>query len=174
MLPPSPAELEKTGKGTFLCVLTGFFPDVIKVEWIEAGKESQSLQDAVIGESSEDERGSFSISSWLTVRKEHLGKRYMCQYWHEGNSQNKEVIKLREPETGNVIEPTEDEIQDCPDNSTNVAEGIGTGMALNLNHNVAHITYILLLLKSSFYTLVVFFFLCKRKAPPAPDQVPSS
>ncbi|XP_030063511.1 T-cell receptor gamma alternate reading frame protein [Microcaecilia unicolor] len=167
ILPPSPTEIEIHKEGTFLCNLKGFFPNVIKVEWAEEGRNTHSQLNAVTGEISQDDEAgtSYSINSWLTVSENDvLKKRYVCQYWHEDISQSKnymDKIITRQPETVADIERDV-----CPDdfgnsNSTDISEG--TGVVLNFIQKAAYITYILLLLKSICYTSILIF-ICKMKA----------
>nr|XP_033790160.1 TCR gamma alternate reading frame protein [Geotrypetes seraphini] len=170
ILPPSPKEIENYGEGTFLCNLKGFYPNIIKVEWAEEGQNTPRQLNAVTGEINPDneDKTSYSVNSWLTVRKNDIEKkRFVCQYWHESISQNKnyrEEIKTRQPETAADVE-----IEVCPDdfdNSTDVSKETGV-MVPNFSHKAAYITYILLLLKSTLYTSTLLFFMYKMKAAPA-------
>uniref|UniRef100_A0A674KEF8 Ig-like domain-containing protein n=1 Tax=Terrapene triunguis TaxID=2587831 RepID=A0A674KEF8_9SAUR len=79
ILPPF---TEKDGKVTHVCLIEDFYPNVIKVTWDDDKKNVE--KNAVLGEiwPPDDNRQSYSMSSWLTVDK-NSNKNYRCSYQHE-------------------------------------------------------------------------------------------
>lgn len=165
ILPPSLAEIQSTGHLTYLCHLSDFFPEVIKVTWTEEGGTTEL--EAVTGEVKENiNTHLYSISSWLTVPKAALNKRYVCNYQHEGiqTGENKgkimTAVKNGEPTT---TEKPESKIlgADCPPPSGNTSSALrGNEGADTLSPDtfrVAYFTYLSLLLTSALYCTILLF-----------------
>uniref|UniRef100_A0A674KHI0 Ig-like domain-containing protein n=1 Tax=Terrapene triunguis TaxID=2587831 RepID=A0A674KHI0_9SAUR len=86
ILPPF---TEKDGKVTHVCLIEDFYPNVIKVTWDDDKKNVE--KNAVLGEiwPPDDNRQSYSMSSWLTVDK-NSNKNYRCSYQHEKDTGSNE------------------------------------------------------------------------------------
>lgn len=80
-------DVYRTRSATLLCNLQNFYPDVIKVVWNVAGsnEELESEKGELIHNVSSN---TYSLYSWITIRKSDIGKIHKCRYKHEstGNS----------------------------------------------------------------------------------------
>ncbi|XP_078541981.1 T-cell receptor gamma alternate reading frame protein [Lissotriton helveticus] len=171
ILPPSLAEIQSTGHLTYLCHLSDFFPEVIKVTWTEEGGTTEL--EALTGEVKENiNTHLYSVSSWLTVPKAALNKRYVCYYQHEGiqTGENKgKIMTTLENGKSTTIEKPESKIlgADCPPPSGNTSTALGgTEGADTLSpetFRVAYFTYLSLLLTSALYCTVLLFCICRAR-----------
>ncbi|MEE6465773.1 hypothetical protein FKM82_006681 [Ascaphus truei] len=167
ILNPSKVEVEKTGKGTYLCLLEGFFPDVIKVVWYKKGNNNELESEQ--GEIKLDDKSKlYSVSSWITVRKSDLGNNFICKFKHEGVSAAEHWGETATEEyTSGKENPTENknEIQigeNCAYRADNSTEDVVYLSPVNPTiYRAAYFTYILLLLKSATYCSILLFFMCR-------------
>ncbi|GCB86410.1 hypothetical protein scyTo_0027096, partial [Scyliorhinus torazame] len=80
LFPPNATELE-TGRAVIVCLLTGFFPEVIRVSWKIPG---ESIGDVFTGSVKEDPNGAYSVISRLEVTQvQWTTKDITCQAEHE-------------------------------------------------------------------------------------------
>ncbi|XP_077349944.1 immunoglobulin kappa light chain-like [Lithobates pipiens] len=83
ILKPSKEDVDRTGEVIYVCSLQNFFPDVITVIWNEEGSE-QELEaehgDIIFDATTQ----TYSVNSWIVVKKSSLKKNFICNYKHEG------------------------------------------------------------------------------------------
>ncbi|XP_043396504.1 immunoglobulin kappa light chain-like [Chelonia mydas] len=153
VLPPS---TEQDGKVSYMCLIQDFYPNVIKVTWED--DENNEEENAVLGEiwPPEDNRTSYSISSWLTVDK-NSSKNYRCKYQHERKD---DFVPIKTPDTSVVSQTTESCINK-PENGTTLS----TDITDSFMHRTAYLIYIVLLLKSTMYYVIVLFFIYRMQSP---------
>ncbi|KAJ1199985.1 hypothetical protein NDU88_003816 [Pleurodeles waltl] len=160
ILPPSLAEIKSTGKLTYLCHLSDFFPEVIQVTWTEKGGTTEL--EAVTGEVKKHTvTHLYSISSWLTVPKEALNKRYVCHYQHEG------IQTAENKGASTTPEKPESKIQkaDCPQHFGNSSSALRGNDTLPADtFRVAYFTYLTLLLTSALYCAILLSCMCRAGA----------
>ncbi|XP_053571747.1 M1-specific T cell receptor beta chain [Bombina bombina] len=163
ILSPSVEDIEKKGKGVYLCLLENFFPDVIKVEWYKEGNNNKlaSQQDDI---KLDNKTQLYSTRSWITVLKSDLGKKFTCKFKHEGVTASEHwkevsIVKKRNQPIDKVetSEKTVIENKTCDNNATGV-------VYLNQrSYRAASLAYTLLLVKSAMYSLMLLLFMVSSR-----------
>ncbi|XP_067888713.1 immunoglobulin lambda-1 light chain-like isoform X2 [Heterodontus francisci] len=151
LFPPNAQELEDKSKAQVVCLLTGFFPEVIKVNWEIAGKkppDEKVFTDSVV----KAEDGSYSVISRLEISKLEWGDDDIyCAPEHESNP-SKQLINSK-------LAPT------CPPDDTESTDGSDSPISATVpslsSLHVTTFTYTLLLLKSVLYCGIISFIVYK-------------
>ncbi|KAG8442752.1 hypothetical protein GDO86_011528 [Hymenochirus boettgeri] len=148
ILSSSKEEMERTGQVVYLCLLEGFFPNVIKVMWQKGSADVESEQ----GEIKEDQNSNkkndgknnilYSVSSWIKVSTSELNKKFTCRYKHEG---------ISNPENWDEIS-----IDGLTKEDTSIYPSATTQRA-------AYLTYLLLIMKSALYGPIMFFIIYRAR-----------
>ncbi|XP_050795679.1 uncharacterized protein LOC127044634 [Gopherus flavomarginatus] len=138
---------EKDGQITHICLIEDFYPNIIKVTWEDDKKNEE--KNAVLGEiwPPNDNRQSYSMSSWLTLNKPS-NKNYRCNYQHE-------------KEAGFVLTKSQDTTI-VPQTTADCTNRLFT---VSFMHRTAYVIYIALLLKSTMYYAIVLFFMYRMQSP---------
>ncbi|KAE8597277.1 hypothetical protein XENTR_v10016410 [Xenopus tropicalis] len=161
ILSPSLKEMERTGQGIYLCLLENFFPDVIQVVWKSGDQDIPSEQQEIKGVPDKDGNTLYSVTSWITVSKNDIGKRFTCRYKHEGISkfENWDEISVAESKPPKVVPGSEKKEETCPAGDT--------GDTMNYpnpsSQRAAYLTYLLLITKSALYGPIMFFIIYRTK-----------
>uniref|UniRef100_A0A8C4VYX1 T-cell receptor gamma chain C region C7.5 n=1 Tax=Gopherus evgoodei TaxID=1825980 RepID=A0A8C4VYX1_9SAUR len=142
-----PSITEKDGQVTHICLIEDFYPNIIKVTWEDDKKNEE--KNAVLGEiwPPDDNRQSYSMSSWLTLNKPS-NKNYRCNYQHE-------------KEAGFVLTKSQDTTI-VPQTTADCTNRLFT---VSFMHRTAYVIYIALLLKSTMYYVIVLFFMYRMQSP---------
>uniref|UniRef100_A0A3Q2HF27 Ig-like domain-containing protein n=1 Tax=Equus caballus TaxID=9796 RepID=A0A3Q2HF27_HORSE len=82
MFLPSIAEINLHKAGTYLCLLEKFFPEVIKIYWIE--KNGYRILESKQGNTMKTDT-TYMKFSWLTVTGKSMDKEHKCIVQHENN-----------------------------------------------------------------------------------------
>ncbi|NXI18585.1 TRGC1 protein, partial [Irena cyanogastra] len=147
--PPANSEIlqkKHENQTTYVCLIEKFYPEVIRVTWTDGEKEV--TDNAVKGDTWSTKEDEYSIASWLTVPAESEDKKYYCKYQH-----GEEKASLPTQVDSVKAAPQE---EDC---RTVFNRGNLMWEKYQLTHRTAYLAYIILLLKSSMYSIIVLFFI---------------
>ncbi|XP_060680202.1 immunoglobulin lambda-1 light chain-like [Hemiscyllium ocellatum] len=156
IFPPNNTELERDKKATIVCLLTDFFPNVIRVQWSIG--ENSALEDKVSTDSVEkQEDGNYSVISRLKITKfEWDSSSIHCSAEHEATP-NKATIS-KHSISANVKNNAAD--QTCSPSTQNQTATETKEWPLS-SLQLASFTYTLLLMKSVVYCGIISFILYK-------------
>uniref|UniRef100_UPI00398F5B4B M1-specific T cell receptor beta chain-like n=1 Tax=Pristiophorus japonicus TaxID=55135 RepID=UPI00398F5B4B len=146
---PSPEEIKRRNRATVVCLVTNFYPDNIKIQWLVDGKLKESNDTSIhtdlksiAGEKNEaysiSSRITFDAKVWIRLRKVE------CQVEHYQNGSD--PVKFFEPLAINSVP--------C---------GISKDAKMQ-SMTTAKLTYLILICKSIFYGAFVSILAWKAKA----------
>ncbi|XP_067837982.1 immunoglobulin kappa light chain-like isoform X3 [Heptranchias perlo] len=158
LFPPNGQELKETSEATVVCLLTGFFPEVIKVYWEIAGHRQE---DEKVGtDSVEKEEGeTYSVISRLKISKLQWEEdKITCGAEHETAPEATTIDKNSKtaPETAGPTCPPSETV------SSELSEETDEGPPLS-SLQVASFTYTLLLMKNVVYCGIISFILYRAE-----------
>ncbi|XP_041045052.1 immunoglobulin lambda-1 light chain-like isoform X1 [Carcharodon carcharias] len=156
LFPPNSTEMKSKKKALVVCLLTGFFPEVIRVEWTIDGegkaREERVFTDPVVKQGND----AYSVISRLEVTElQWESKNINCKADHEGGSGTAMINKDYKTDMKKPSAPT------CPPPVSEAAENASEVLSeppLNALQ-VATFTYTLLLMKSVVYCGIISFVL---------------
>ncbi|XP_048452147.1 immunoglobulin kappa light chain-like [Rhincodon typus] len=149
IFPPNITDLEKDNRAPVVCLLTDFFPGVIRVQWTIGDKKAPD--DDVLTDAAK-ENGNYSVISRLTITKlDWNSKDIHCKAEHETNPGgamiNKDSrIAIQKPD--DIPAPT------CQPSVQNISTIVNEGQPLS-SLKLATFTYTLLLVKSVVYCGII-------------------
>ncbi|XP_059501751.1 immunoglobulin lambda-1 light chain-like [Stegostoma tigrinum] len=151
IFPPNQSELDKNNRAAVVCLLTDFFPEVIRVQWTIGNNKASD--DAVLTDAVEKQKnGAYSVISRLTITKfDWTGKDIHCKAEHETNP--KEVTINQHSRTANE-KPNDIPVPTCQPSVQNTSTIVIEGQPLS-SLKLATFTYTLLLVKSVVYCGII-------------------
>ncbi|XP_038664426.1 M1-specific T cell receptor beta chain-like [Scyliorhinus canicula] len=154
LFPPNITELENNGRAQVVCLLTDFFPEVIRVSWEIPG---ENIGKVFTGSVKEDPNGKYSTISRLEVTQVQWGgKDITCRVEHETGSASATINSKTAVDTATSPSPP------CPTVPSATAENVDEGPPLD-SLQIANFTYTLLLVKSVAYCGIISFILYKAE-----------
>ncbi|GCC19575.1 hypothetical protein chiPu_0000080 [Chiloscyllium punctatum] len=156
IFPPNITELDRDKKATIVCLLTDFFPDVIRVQWFIG--ENSAPEDKVSTDLVETQAdGNYSVISRLKISKfEWDTKSVRCSAEHELTPEPATINK--NSISANVQSNTA--TQTCSPSVQNLATNETKEWPMS-SLQLASFTYTLLLLKSVVYCGIISFIVYK-------------
>ncbi|XP_078073078.1 immunoglobulin lambda-1 light chain-like isoform X8 [Mustelus asterias] len=152
LFPPNAQELE-SGKALMACLLTDFYPEVIRVEW-KIGDKIVSSDKVTTDSVKEQKDGNYSVISHLEITAQEWDEKDIsCGAQHERKPLEKIINKAATTKSDPVAST-------CPPQVSEVTESKDEGPPLN-SLQVATFTYTLLLAKSVLYCGIISFIFHK-------------
>ncbi|XP_072906052.1 immunoglobulin kappa light chain-like [Hemitrygon akajei] len=159
LLPPDREE-EKNDKFFVACLMTNFFPEVIKVEW---EINDQKRDKNILTEPVKEEHGNYSLISRLQVsRVEWETQKIACLVTHEASSTIKLLTSAQDRDAAQKNTQNLEKVT-CP--STDAAlEKTTDEDTPYASLRVATLTYTALLTKSVLYCFIISFVVYKMES----------
>ncbi|XP_073486594.1 immunoglobulin kappa light chain-like [Aquarana catesbeiana] len=156
ILKPSKEDVDRTGEVIYVCSLQNFFPDVIQVIWNEEGNEQEleAEQGDIIFDATTQ---TYSVNSWIVVKKSNLKKTFICNYKHEGINSSQSWAKA----TTNNLEYREENnwYRRC----FYKYKSRGVVLVRPFSYRAAYLSYCILLVKIILYWPAMLFFKYKMR-----------
>ncbi|KAJ1079941.1 hypothetical protein NDU88_000164 [Pleurodeles waltl] len=162
LLEPAPREVRGQNQATFVCVVDGFFPDVIRIKWLVDGRQTEAMPEEFPSVQKKD--GTYKAVGHLTLEAEtwERGAEVICLVEHESGTQNlsrKGEVVVRRAEQG-CTRVTSEELElfrnESSGNSTATVDMTGV-------LGVAFYVYLSALFSSSVYGLALAFCFLRRQ-----------
>nr|ADW95913.1 T-cell receptor gamma chain [Ginglymostoma cirratum] len=148
---PNETELDLNNRAAVVCLLTDFFPEVIRVQWIIGDKNAPSdqvLTDAV----EKQENDAYSVVSRLIITKlEWTSQNISCRAEHETNPAK---VTIPKESPGANLTPDGISVPTCGPTVQNISTIVNEGQPLS-SLKLATFTYTLLLVKSVVYCGII-------------------
>ncbi|XP_078395931.1 immunoglobulin lambda-1 light chain-like [Cetorhinus maximus] len=159
LFPPNSTEMEADKKAMVVCLLTGFFPEVIKVQWTIEGEEKPKDERVFTDPVEKQGDNTYSVISSLEVTKYQWGSRNIsCGAKHEGGPE-KVTINRNYKTAMDKLDDSSGPTCQLPDFEAAESASEGPSEPPLNSLQVATFTYTLLLMKSLFYCGIISFIL---------------